>query len=63
MIKEDAMSIGDKAKDAVQQVAGKAEEAVGKRTDDAELTAQGQKDQDMGEARMEVEKAKDAADD
>lgn len=57
------MSIGDKAKDAVQQVAGKAEEAVGKRTDDAELTAQGQKDQNMGEARMETEKAKDAVKD
>lgn len=56
------MGIGDKAKDAVQQAAGKAEEAVGKRTDDAELTAQGQKDQDMGEARMDVEKAKDATD-
>ena len=57
------MSIGDKAKDAVQQAAGKAEEAVGKRTDDAELTAQGQKDQNMGEARMETEKAKDAVND
>jgi len=60
---ESTMSIGDKAKDAVQQVAGKAEEAVGKRTDDAELTAQGQKDQGMGEARMDVEKAKDAVKD
>ena len=55
-------NIGDKAKDAVQQVAGKAEEAVGKRTDDAELTAQGQKDQSMGEARQDVEKAKDDLD-
>jgi uncharacterized protein YjbJ (UPF0337 family) len=59
MSEGDDMSVGDKAKDAVQQAAGKAEEAVGKRTDDAELTAQGQKDQDMGEARMNVEKAKD----
>ena len=57
------MLIGDKAKDAVQQAAGKAEEAVGKHTDDAELTAQGQKDQGMGEARMETEKAKDAVED
>ena len=55
------MSIGDKAKDAVQQAAGKAEEAVGTRTDDAELTAQGRKDQSMGQDRMETEKAKDAA--
>ncbi|GAB2980215.1 CsbD family protein [Frigoribacterium salinisoli] len=53
------MSIGDKAKDAVQQAAGKAEEFVGKKTDDAELTAQGRKDQSMGEDRMETEKAKD----
>ncbi|MFD1722006.1 CsbD family protein [Amnibacterium endophyticum] len=56
------MAIGDKAKDAVQQAAGKAEEAVGKRTDDAELTGQGVKDQDMGSDRMETEKAKDASD-
>ena len=57
------MSVGDKAKDAVQQVVGKAEEAVGKKTDDAELTAQGHKDQGMGEARMQTEKAKDAVTD
>jgi len=58
----DVMSIGDKAKDAVQKVAGKAEEAVGKKTDDAELTHQGQKDQAMSDARLETEKAKDATD-
>lgn len=57
------MSIGDKAKDAVQQTVGKAEEAVGKRTDDAEQVAQGQKDQQMGQDRMNIEKAKDAAED
>ena len=54
------MSAGDKIKNVVQQTVGKAEEAVGKKTDDAELTAQGQKDQSMGEARQHVEKAKDA---
>ena len=53
------MSIGDKAKDAVQKTAGKAEEFVGKKTDDAELTAQGHKDQSMGEDRLQTEKAKD----
>lgn len=53
------MSIGDKAKNAVQQGVGKAEEAVGKHTDDEELTHQGQKDQDMGESRQNVEQAKD----
>lgn len=56
------MALGDKAKDVAQQAAGKAEEAVGKRTDDAELTGQGQKDQAMGQDRMDVEKAKDQAD-
>jgi uncharacterized protein YjbJ (UPF0337 family) len=60
MHEEARMSAADKAKDAVQQAAGKAEEAVGKRTDDAELTGQGQKDQAMGEDRMQTEKAKDA---
>lgn len=57
------MSLGDKAKDVVQKAAGKAEEAVGKRTDDDELTQQGHKDQAMGEARHQTEKAKDAATD
>ncbi|WP_144763068.1 CsbD family protein [Curtobacterium sp. 9128] len=56
------MSLADKAKDATQKIAGKAEEAVGKHTDDAELKHQGQKDQVMGEGRMETEKAKDAVD-
>jgi uncharacterized protein YjbJ (UPF0337 family) len=56
------MSIGDKAKDAVQKAAGHVEEAVGKKTDDAELTHQGQKDQVMGEGRLDKEKAKDAFD-
>lgn len=56
------MSVGDKAKNVVQQTVGKAEEAVGKRTDDEELTHQGQKDQNMGDARQNVEKAKDATD-
>lgn len=56
------MSLGDKAKDATQKAAGKAEEFVGKHTDDEELAAQGQKDQGMGEARMQTEKAKDDSD-
>ncbi|WP_156364518.1 CsbD family protein [Curtobacterium sp. Leaf261] len=54
------MSLGDKAKDLTQKAAGHAEEFVGKKTDDAELTAQGQKDQHMGEARKNVEDAKDS---
>lgn len=53
------MSLADKAKNVVQQTVGKAEEAVGKRTDDAELTAQGQKDKAMSEDRLETERAKD----
>ncbi|MGN7191201.1 MULTISPECIES: CsbD family protein [unclassified Curtobacterium] len=54
------MSLADKAKDVTQKVVGKVEETVGKHTDDAELTHQGQKDQVMGEARLDKEKAKDA---
>lgn len=57
------MSAVDKAKNVVQQTVGKVEEAVGKKTDDAELTAQGQKDQSMGAARQQTEKAKDATKD
>ncbi|MEW1960328.1 CsbD family protein [Kineococcus sp. NPDC059986] len=57
------MSLVDKAKNAVQQTVGKAEEAVGKRTGDQEQIAQGKKDQAMGAARQETEKAKDALDD
>lgn len=53
------MSLGDKAKDVTQKAAGKAEEFVGKKTDDNELTHQGQKDQAMGEARKNVEDVKD----
>jgi len=56
------MSLGDKAKDVTQKVTGKVEEAVGHKTDDAELTHQGQKDQVMGEGRLDKEKAKDAFD-
>jgi uncharacterized protein YjbJ (UPF0337 family) len=56
------MSLGDKAKDATQKIVGKVEETVGEHTDDQELHAQGKKDQHMGEARMETEKAKDAVD-
>ena len=55
------MSIGDKAKDAAQKVAGKAESFVGEHTDDAELAGQGQKDQSMSDDRLSTEKAKDAA--
>ncbi|WP_423921749.1 hypothetical protein ACPEEZ_01390 [Frigoribacterium sp. 2-23] len=53
------MSVGDKAKDFVQKAAGHVEEAVGKKTDDAELTAQGQKDKGMSEDRLETERAKE----
>ena len=56
------MSLGDKAKDVTQKVAGKAEEAVGKRTDDEELAGQGRKDQSMSEDRLDTEHAKDSSD-
>ncbi|RFA06882.1 hypothetical protein B7R21_17935 [Subtercola boreus] len=44
---------------AAFSAAGHAEEFVGKKTDDEELTAQGQQDQAMGEARKNVEDVKD----
>ncbi|WP_316316010.1 CsbD family protein [Clavibacter michiganensis] len=56
------MSLGGKAKGVTQKDVGQVEEAVGKKTDDAELTHQGQKDQVMGEGRLDKEKAKDAFD-
>jgi len=56
------MSLGDKAKDVTQKAAGKAEEFVGEKTDDSELTEQGRFDQNRGEERLNVEKAKDASD-
>lgn len=56
------MSLGDKAKDATQKIAGKAEEFVGKKTDDAELTEQGKFDQNKSEDRLATEHAKDATD-
>ncbi|KQO83059.1 hypothetical protein ASF17_08885 [Frigoribacterium sp. Leaf263] len=59
MTEGDIMSVGDKAKDFVQKAAGHVEEAVGKKTDDPELTAQGQKDKAMSEDRLQTEKAKD----
>lgn len=42
-----------------QPTVGKAEAFIGKRTDDEERAYQGQKDQEMGEARQNIEKAKD----
>lgn len=57
------MSLGDKAKDATQKIAGHAEEFVGKKTDDDELTQQGQFDKAKSEERLDTEKAKDAVDD
>lgn len=54
------MSVGDKAKNVVQQTVGKVEESVGKRTDDEELTHQGQKDQNMGDARQKIENDKES---
>ena len=55
------MSTGDKAKDVVQKIIGKAEAFVGEKTDDDELKAQAQKDLTMSEERLRAEKAKDAA--
>ena len=57
------MSIGDKAKDVVQKIVGKAEAFIGEKTNDDELKVQAQKDLKMSEERLQAEKAKDAAGD
>ncbi len=57
--KEMHMSLADKAKNATQDLAGKAKEAAGKATDDERLEAEGRQDQTAADAKQAVEKAKD----
>lgn len=54
------MGIVDKAKNAAQKAAGEVKEAVGKRTDDRDLEAEGKKDQVRGDLKNAGEKVKDA---
>jgi len=54
------MSLADKAKNAAQDVAGKAKEAVGGATDNHDLEAEGKKDQAAAETKKAGENVKDA---
>lgn len=54
------MSAEDKISNAVNKVAGKAKETVGKATGDDSLTAEGKKDQAKGHLKDAAESVKDA---
>ncbi|MGQ7296445.1 CsbD family protein [Quadrisphaera sp. KR29] len=54
------MSAADKIKNAAQDAAGKVKEAVGEKTDNRDLQAQGQRDQVAADAKQRGEHVKDA---
>jgi uncharacterized protein YjbJ (UPF0337 family) len=54
------MSFADKAKNAAEDLAGKAKEVVGKVTGDDSLETEGKKDQGVSDLKQAGEKAKDA---
>ncbi|WBQ05235.1 CsbD family protein [Kribbella sp. CA-293567] len=54
------MSFADKAKNAAEDLAGKAKEVVGKVTGDENLETEGKKDQGVSDLKQAGEKAKDA---
>lgn len=54
------MGLEDKARNKVDDLRGKAEEAAGRATDDEELEAQGRDDQAKSDLKQAGEKVKDA---
>lgn len=54
------MGLGDKAKNAAQDVGGKVKEGVGKATDNERLEAEGHADQAAADVKQAGEKIKDA---
>ncbi|RYB93664.1 CsbD family protein [Nocardioides oleivorans] len=54
------MGIADKAKNAAQDIAGKAKEVVGDVTNDDSLKAEGKKDQTASDVKQAGENVKDA---
>jgi uncharacterized protein YjbJ (UPF0337 family) len=59
-MKGTGMSALDKAKNAVEDVAGKAKEGLGKATGDHDTEAEGRKDQSSADLKNAGEKVKDA---
>lgn len=57
------MSLGDKIKNAAEDLTGKAKEATGRVTGNDELQAEGQGDQAKADAKKAGENVKDAAKD
>jgi uncharacterized protein YjbJ (UPF0337 family) len=56
---EDPMALDDKIKNAAQDLAGKAKEAVGNVTNNDEKVAEGKKDQSAASAKQAGENVKD----
>ncbi|MFC0626187.1 CsbD family protein [Kribbella deserti] len=54
------MGIADKARNAAEELAGKAKEAVGNLTDDKDLQAEGKTDQTKADLKNAGENIKDA---
>ncbi len=54
------MGLADKAKNAAEDLAGKAKEAVGSATGDDKLQAEGKKDQTKSDVKSAGENVKDA---
>jgi uncharacterized protein YjbJ (UPF0337 family) len=57
------MSFGDKIEHKAEEVSGAAKERVGDATDDEQLQAEGQADQDAANVKQAGDKVKDAAHD
>ncbi|WP_322410065.1 CsbD family protein [Microbacterium invictum] len=54
------MGLDDKIKNAAQEIAGKAKEAIGNATDNDKLVAEGKADQTKANAKQAGEDVKDA---
>ncbi|KHL04055.1 CsbD family protein [Sinomonas humi] len=57
------MGLDDKASNKAQELGGKAKEALGRSSDDPELTREGQRDQASAGLKQAGEKVKDAFED
>ncbi|GAA2447544.1 MULTISPECIES: CsbD family protein [Agromyces] len=57
------MGLGDKAKHAAEELAGKAKQGIGKATGNEELEAEGRADEAKADLKQAGDKAKDAGND